>query len=69
MVSGGPYAEDKEWRLRSRYAVIAALTELGYTPKDPEHIDFVDFDRTCKAALRELHADKLGWKPENPEFY
>ena len=54
MVPNGPYAEDKEWRLRSRYAVVAALTERGYTPEDAEHIDYVDFDRTCKTALQEL---------------
>lgn len=57
MVPNGPYAEDKEWRLRTRYAVVAALTELGYTPEDPEHIDYVDFDRTCKTALQELRGN------------
>lgn len=68
MVPGGPYAEDKEWRLRSRYAVIAALTELGYIPNDPEHIDFVDFDRTCKATLRELRDVKPSQKSEYTEL-
>lgn len=63
MVPNGPYAEDKEWRLRSRYAVVAALTELGYTPKDPEHIDYVDFERTCKTVLR-----KLREKPDDTEL-
>ncbi|WMJ07390.1 hypothetical protein [Nitrosomonas sp. sh817] len=58
MVPNGPYAEDKEWRLRTRYAVVAALTELGYTPEDPEHIDYVDFDRTCKTALQELRGNR-----------
>ena len=62
MVPNGPYAEDKEWRLRTRYAVVAALTELGYTPEDPEHIDYVDFDRACKAALRELREEKTNKK-------
>lgn len=57
MVPNGPYAEDKEWRLRTRYAVVAALTELGYTPEDPEHIDYVDFDRTCKTTLQGLREE------------
>ena len=63
MVPNGPYAEDKEWRLRTRYAVVAALTELGYTPEDPEHIDYVDFDRICKTALQELRG-----KPDDQEL-
>lgn len=63
MVPNSPYAEDKEWRLRTRYAVVAALTELGYTPEDPEHIDYVDFDRTCKTVLQELRG-----KPDDHEL-
>ncbi|UJP00608.1 MAG: hypothetical protein LZF64_02135 [Nitrosomonas sp.] len=58
MVPNSPYAEDKEWRLRTRYAMVAALTELGYTPDDSEHIDYVDFDRICKTALQELRGKR-----------
>ncbi len=59
MVPGGPYAEDKERRLRSRYAVISALAEHNYASTDPEHIDYLDFEATCKAMLREDRDAKL----------
>lgn len=59
MVPGGPYAEDKERRLRSRYAVISALAEHDYASTDPEHIDYLDFEATCKAMLREDRDAKL----------
>ena len=38
MVSGGPYSEDLESRIRSRMAVISALGRSGYAPEDAEHI-------------------------------
>jgi len=41
MVFGGPYAEDAESRTRYRYAVLSALGELGYVPKDSEHIGYL----------------------------
>ena len=59
MVPGGPYSEDKERRLRARYAVIAALTDLAYTPQDPEHVEFIEFKETCNAVLRELRTAQL----------
>ncbi len=55
MVPGGPYAEDREWRLRNRYAVVSGLVALGYKPENPEHIGFVDFSQACKNAF---HPDK-----------
>lgn len=42
MVSGGPYAEDVEWRLRMRYAAVSALNRLDYTPEDSQHIDYFE---------------------------
>ncbi|UJP01969.1 MAG: hypothetical protein LZF85_09245 [Nitrosomonas sp.] len=38
MVPGGAYAEDRETRLRSRYAITAALLAQGYAPEDADHI-------------------------------
>jgi hypothetical protein len=38
IVPGGPYSEDVEFRRRTRYAVLAALHVLEYTPRDAEHI-------------------------------
>lgn len=39
-VSAAPYAEDREFRRRTRYAVLAGLNAEGYVPEDPEHIGF-----------------------------
>lgn len=46
MVSGGPYFEDTEQRRRIRYAVLSGINVLSqhYSPDDPEHIEFVDFE-------------------------
>ena len=41
MITGSPYAEDSEWRLRSRYAVISALNVCNYVPEDSQHIGFI----------------------------
>ncbi|WP_292994314.1 hypothetical protein [Nitrosomonas sp.] len=68
MVPGGPYAEDKERRLRSRYAVISALTDLTYTPQDPEHIEFVEFKETCNAVLQELRTTELAKSTEKKKL-
>lgn len=43
MVPGAPYAEESELRLRWRYAVLAGLRRLGYTPEDAEHIAYVSY--------------------------
>ena len=48
MVPGGSYAEDHEWRLRTRYALIFGLRAAGYSPVDSEHISFVDFQKPCR---------------------
>lgn len=40
MVGGGPYAEQAERRLRSRYATLSALGVLGYEPEDSEHVGY-----------------------------
>ncbi len=53
MVPGGPYAENHELRLRSRYALIAGLHASGYSPKDSEHIGYVDFTQNCTSKNEE----------------
>ncbi|EAR20442.1 hypothetical protein [Nitrococcus mobilis] len=50
MVFGGPYAEYREWRLRSRYAVISALGRAGYGPDDSEHIGYFEPDEAINNA-------------------
>src|SRR5262245_22294408 len=41
MVSGGPYSEDREGRIRSRFAVMSALGGSGYAPMDEAHVGYV----------------------------
>lgn len=38
MLEGGQYSEDRETRIRSRFAVVAGLGVQGFVPEDPEHI-------------------------------
>jgi hypothetical protein len=39
-VSGAPYSEDREFRRRTRFAVLAGLDAEGFVPKDSQHIGF-----------------------------
>jgi hypothetical protein len=39
-VGGGPYPEDQEGRMRTRYAVELALSAAGYAPEDPQHLAY-----------------------------
>jgi hypothetical protein len=39
-VPGGPYLEDSEQRLRTRYAVLAGLKRAGFVPEDRRHIGY-----------------------------
>ena len=43
MVSGAPYAEDKENRIRSRYAVTTALLDAGYIPESSHNINYLNY--------------------------
>ncbi|MDH5479746.1 MAG: hypothetical protein OEX11_03190, partial [Nitrosomonas sp.] len=58
MVPGGPYAEDAERRLRSRYAVVSGLASSGYIPVDAEHIGYVDLSDQCLDAIKENNQGK-----------
>ena len=51
MVPGGIYAEDHETRIRSRYALVTALSKADYIPRDAEHIGYMDFSGLCQSAL------------------
>jgi hypothetical protein len=51
MVSGGPYSEDREGRIRSRFAVVSALSQQGYAPDDAEHIGALDVPWLSAAVL------------------
>jgi hypothetical protein len=41
MVFGAPHAEEGEMRIRQRYAALSAFHRLGFSPEDPEHIEYV----------------------------
>jgi len=53
MLSGGPYAERVESRLRTRHAVLAGLNARGFVPGDSEHIGYFYPDDNDNAALPE----------------
>jgi hypothetical protein len=38
MISGGPYSEDRESRIRARFAVVSALGQSGYAPENAERV-------------------------------
>ena len=75
MANGGPYAEDAEWRLRYRYALVSALGRLNYVPDDSTHIGYVHFKKTqafeeshegsriCENVSEELKKTKIHTKP------
>lgn len=42
LVNGGRYAEDKETRLRTRYAVVTALAHAGYKLSYPERLSYAE---------------------------
>lgn len=58
MIPGGPYAEDHEWRLRNRYALISGLSAGNYAPEDSEHIKFINFKDTCKKTSEAENKEK-----------
>jgi hypothetical protein len=43
-MSGDPYAENAETRIRDRYAVGTALGVACYVPEDEGHLSFIDWD-------------------------
>ncbi|MEA2079676.1 MAG: hypothetical protein U9P00_07440, partial [Pseudomonadota bacterium] len=49
MVPGGPYAENREFRRRVRYAVLSGLSSSGFTPNDELHVGFWQHPKTDAA--------------------
>ena len=74
MVTGGPYAENKELRIRSRYAVTTGLMSTGYYPVDSEHIGYMDLAKLCRVAINDNdgseHSEYCDWPAVIPnELY
>lgn len=68
-IFGGPYAEDREMRLRTRYAVLSALGALGFDPEDPSHIGYVGFPwlpRAAPSATKPASRPGLARQPPAP---
>ncbi len=51
LTDGSSYADNRESRLRQRFAVLAGLEQAGYIPRDGEHIRYFDWDvtETCQS--------------------
>jgi len=46
LLSGGPYAENKETRLRTHYAVLSALGRAQYVADEPDRLRFLNVGRS-----------------------
>lgn len=56
MMRGEPYAEDRENRRRQRHAVVSALTESDYVPKDAARLGYFTapcFEGSCRGQSQE----------------
>ncbi|MFY9513201.1 MAG: hypothetical protein WAQ05_19740, partial [Rubrivivax sp.] len=53
MLSGGPYAERSESRLRTRHAVLSGLSARGFVPVDSEHLGYFLPDDNSNGRLPE----------------
>ena len=53
-LSGKPYSEDRENHLRTRMAIVSALTSAGLTPKDGEHLRFSKADAQQRVPYEEF---------------
>jgi len=56
-VSGARYAEDHEFRQRTRYAILAGLSEENFVADDPQHIGFYWPAATGRVAAGGAYAD------------
>ena len=56
MVPGGAYPGYAEGRRRARFAVVAGLKEMGFTPNDSEHLNFFFLDGPLRTQM--LGSDK-----------
>jgi hypothetical protein len=65
MIPGGPYSEDRESRIRSRFAVVSALGRQGYVPVDAEHLGIVKLCWPTSRGLRQVKK-RASWKNEPP---
>jgi hypothetical protein len=53
MNPGGPAGDDRENRIRSRFAVVSALAESGYAPENPMHIGLATMEWPTTRQLTE----------------
>ena len=59
MVFGSRYAEETEFRIRQRVAVLAALGRLGYVPEDAEHLSFLQLYTSNRRLTKETELTNL----------
>jgi hypothetical protein len=63
MIPGGPYSEDQESRIRTRFAIVSALSQAGYVSEDPENLGSVTLDWPTTQALRSLKGKAAAESP------
>jgi len=54
MISGGPYSEDQESRIRTRFAIVSALSQSGYVSEDSEHLGSVTLQWPTTKGIKSL---------------
>lgn len=67
MVPGGPYSEDQESRIRTRFAVVSALGERGYAPRDQQHIGEVTLRWPTEDELLDCEVDLRNDSAASPQ--
>jgi len=66
MVSPGAYAEYQERRRRRRYAVLSALGESGFVPRDAEALNAFPFSFAASQRCETLDIDAIARAPSSP---
>lgn len=60
MVTGSQYTEGSEWRIRTRFAVLAGLQRSGFVSEDSDHIGFTRMTWLSSVALAAKPAQTNG---------
>lgn len=68
LVAGGAYSEDRESRIRTRFAVVSGLAASGYAPKAAEHLGLAELNWLTERGLQRWVADAGNHPPSLPDL-
>jgi hypothetical protein len=69
MVDGGNFGEDKESRLRARFAVVSGLGRSGWVPEDPQHLGAITVPWSTQRQLDEAVKNTNLFTAERTNFW